>query len=78
MIKGYGFGKVVGEIKNNDSVKHSATIKATSYDASGKIVGTASGAVNDVTTGETKTFELLSTDDVSAHATMKVAADTLL
>lgn len=76
--QGYGISKVVGEIKNNDSGKHSATLKATFYDADGKILGTASGAVNDVASGETKTFELMTTDEVAGYATMKVAVDTLL
>jgi len=76
--QGYGYGKVIGEIKNNDTVKHSATLKATFYDAAGKIIGTGTGVVNDVAPGELKTIELMTTDDVSAHATLKVAVDTLL
>ena len=73
-----GLYQVTGEIKNNDSSQHSATLKATFYDASGKITGTASGAVNEVAPGETKTFTLLSTTDVTGYANMKVQVDTLL
>lgn len=73
-----GLNQVTGEVKNNDSTKHSATLKATFYDAAGKITGTASGAVNDVAPGETKTFTLLSTTDVTGYANMKVQVDTLL
>jgi hypothetical protein len=73
-----GLNQVTGEVKNNDSGKHSATLKATFYDAAGKITGTASGAVNDVAPGETKTFTLLSTTDVTGYANMKVQVDTLL
>jgi hypothetical protein len=51
--RGYGLGKAVGEIKNNDSAKYSVTIKATFIDGAGEVVGTASGAVNDVTAGKT-------------------------
>ena len=38
-----GFKQVVGEVTNNDIGVHSATLKATFYDACGKILGTASG-----------------------------------
>lgn len=46
--KGYGMTQVDGEVTNNDTAKHSATLKVTFYDANGKILGTASGAVNDL------------------------------
>lgn len=73
-----GLKEVVGEVTNNDSSKHSATLKATFYDASGKIMGTASGVVNDLTPGETKTFNLLTTDEVTGYKDLKVQVDTLL
>ena len=76
--KGYGMTQVDGEITNNDTGKHSATLKATFYAADGKIMGTASGAVNDVAPGETKTFSLMSTDNISGYKDMKVQVDTLL
>ena len=76
--KVYGMNQVDGEITNNDSGKHSATLKATFYAADGKIMGTATGAVNDVAPGETKTFSLMTTDSISGYATMKVQVDTLL
>lgn len=76
--KGYGMSQVDGEITNNDSGKHSATLKATFYAADGKIMGTATGAVNDVAPGETKTFSLMTTDSISGYANMKVQVDTLL
>lgn len=76
--KGYGMWEVVGEVKNNDSIKHSAFLKATFYGDSGQILGTASGAVNDVTPGETKTFNLISTDSVTGYKEMKVQVDTLI
>ena len=76
--KGYGIFGVAGEVTNNDNVKHSATLKATFYDADGKILGTASGAVNDVASGETKTFDLMTTDKVASYKNMKVQVDTLL
>ena len=76
--KGYGMNQVDGEITNNDNGKHSATLKATFYAADGKIMGTATGAVNDVAPGETKTFSLMTTDSISGYANMKVQVDTLL
>ena len=76
--KGYGMWEVVGEVKNNDSIKHSAFLKATFYGDGGQILGTASGAVNDVTPGETKTFNLISTDSVTGYKEMKVQVDTLI
>lgn len=76
--KGFGIVEVVGEITNNDSTKHSATIKATFYDTEGKILGTAVGAINDVVPGQTKTFNLMSTDEISGYEEYKVEVDTLL
>lgn len=73
-----GFWEVVGEVKNNDSIKHSAILKATFYASDGSIKGTASGAVNDITAGDTKTFNLMSGDDVTGYKDMKVQVDTLL
>lgn len=73
-----GLKQVVGEVTNNDSGQHSATLKATFYDANGKILGTASGAVNEVAAGETKTFTLITADNVTGYKDMKVQVDTLL
>lgn len=73
-----GFKQVVGEVTNNDTSVRSATLKATFYDASGKILGTASGAVNEVAPGETKTFTLITSDNVSGYKDMKVQVDTLI
>lgn len=73
-----GLKQVVGEITNNDTGKHSATLTATFYAADGSILGTAAGAVNDVAPGETKTFTLMTVDEVTGYKDMKVAVDTLL
>lgn len=73
-----GLKQVVGEVTNNDTGVHSATLKATFYDASGKILGTASGAVNEVAAGETKTFTLITADNVTGYKDMEVQVDTLL
>ena len=76
--KGYGVWEVVGEAKNNDSIKHSATLKATFYSTDGSIMGTAVGAVNDIEAGGTKTFNLMTTDSVTGYKEMKVQVDTLI
>ncbi|EDK72371.1 hypothetical protein TM7_0502, partial [candidate division TM7 genomosp. GTL1] len=73
-----GLKQVVGEVTNNDTGKHTATIKATFYDAGGKILGTAVGSVNDVAPSETKTFNLYTNDDVTGYKDMKVQIDTLI
>ncbi len=73
-----GLKQVVGEATNNDTRVHSATIKATFYDAGGKILGTATGAVNEIAPGDTKTFTLVTLDSVAGYKDMKVQVDTLL
>ena len=73
-----GLKQVVGEVTNNDSGKHSATLKATFYGPNGEIMGTATGAVNDVAPNETKTFTLITMDNVTGYKDMKVQVDTLL
>lgn len=75
--KGYGLFEVVGEAVNNDTATRNMTLKATFYTADGKIMGTATGGVNDLAAGETKTFNLVTTDKVTGHANFKVQVDTL-
>lgn len=67
---------VYGEVKNNDSAKHSLSLKTTFYDAGGKILGTAAGAVNDLAAGDTKTFTLMGIDNVEGYANMKTQVDS--
>jgi TIR domain len=73
---GYGT-EVQGEATNNDTVDHTAFLKATFYDASGKIVGTADGVVNQLAPGETKTFTLVSTNAIRQYARLKVQVDAV-
>jgi len=63
------------EATNNDTVEHSAMIKATFYDTGGGIVGTSDSVVNQLGAGRTKTFSMLAVPD---HARAKVEADTIL
>jgi len=73
-----GFGtEVQGEATNNDTVEHTASLKATFYDESGKIVGTADGVVNQLAPGDTKTFSLVSMNPVPQHARLKVQVDAV-
>lgn len=74
---GYGTYEVDGEARNNEGIEHTASLKATFYDADGRIIGTASGLVSQLAAGETKTFTLTTTDDVSSHVSMKVQIDAL-
>lgn len=71
-----GMTMVYGEVKNNDTKAHSFTVKVTFYDDAGKIIGTASGAVNDLNGGETKLFSAIGTDDISSATSQKVQVDT--
>ena len=76
--EGFGMTRVVGEVTNNTSRRYSATLIATFYGKDGGIVGTAGGAINGIEPGQTKTFELMSTDNLGKAAKYKVAVDTLL
>jgi hypothetical protein len=73
---GYGT-EVQGEATNNDTFEHTALLKATFYDESGKIVGTADGVVNQLAPGDTKTFTLMSTNAVRQYARLKVQVDAV-
>lgn len=73
---GSGFTEVVGEVTNRDTMVRSATLKATFFDTEGKILGTAVGAVNEISPGQTKTFNLMTNDVVTGYGTMKVQVDT--
>jgi hypothetical protein len=73
---GYGT-EVQGEATNNDTVEHSASLKATFYNESGKILGTADGMVAQLAPGETKTFTLISTNAIPQHDRLKVQVDAV-
>ena len=69
--------EVQGEATNNDTVEHTASLKATLYDESGKILGTADGIVTQLAPGETKTFTLVSTNAVPQYARLKVQVNAV-
>ncbi len=64
-------------VSNDGSAWNGASLKATFKDASGTIVGTASGYVNDIGPGKKKPVYLYSSDKVSADSTLKVEVDTI-
>jgi len=69
--------EVYGEATNNDTIEHTASLKATFYDAEHKIVGTADGLVSQIAPGDTKTFALTSLDGIPKHSLLKVQVDTV-
>jgi len=74
----YGITTVVGEAVNNDDKAHSFTIKVSFYDKDQKLLGTASGAVNDLNGGDMKIFTAMGSDDYSKADSYKVQVDTIV
>jgi hypothetical protein len=70
--------KVSGEATNNSRAELSAILAATFYDASGRVMGSASGSVNRLAARQAKTFWLRVSNDVSGYAVMKVHVDCVL
>lgn len=73
-----GTTMVDGESKNTDTKPHSFTIVVGFYDKAKKLIGTATGAVNDLAAGDTKTFSAIATGDYSKADSYKVQVDTLI
>ena len=70
------FGKqLIAEATNNDSAEHSASVKATFYDSSNKIVGARDGVINQLHPGSMKTLTI---DSVPDHVTCRLQVDTLI
>ena len=69
---------ISGEAKNIDTATHSFTLDVGAYDSAGKLIGVATGAVNDLAAGDTKTFSAIAAGDLSAAATYKVFVSTLV
>lgn len=64
-----------GEATNQDSVKHSAIMAATFYDANNTIIGTEQTVVSDVRPGQSRTFTF---NNVPGHTRYKIEVSTLL
>ncbi|MCA1600825.1 MAG: hypothetical protein LC776_03955 [Acidobacteria bacterium] len=69
--------EVHGEATNNDAVEHSASIKATFYDSSSSIIGTADGFISQIESGQTKTYTLTSQNVIPKYARLKVQVDAI-
>lgn len=70
-VKGYTFSnyslkkdqystKVIGEITNHGADKLAISFKVNFYDKNGKLLGSAIDTLNNIASGETKTFEAIS------------------
>lgn len=73
-----GMTTIEGETTNNDTKAHSFTLNVGIYDNTGKLLGVASGVVNDLQPGDTKTFDTISTNDYPDDVKLKVLIDTLI
>ncbi|GAB2968970.1 FxLYD domain-containing protein [Saccharothrix stipae] len=68
--------RVYGEAHNAGSSPKHLILKVTFYNANGGILGTGSGAVNDLAPRQTKTFTLDTLDEVSGYRDYKVEVET--
>jgi hypothetical protein len=69
---------VHGKATNASAREFSAVLGATFYGADRQIIGTASGVVNQLKPGASKTFSLMTLDDVAGYADFAVQIDTIL
>jgi predicted nucleotide-binding protein len=67
--------EIHGEAINSDNIEHSASVRATFYDAERKIVGAGHGFVSQLAAGQTKAFSFKSDGDVTGYASMNVQVD---
>lgn len=73
-----GMIMVNGKVKNNDSSKHSFAITVTFLDKNGDIIGTASGAVNELGAGQTKTYQAIGQPLEGKYTKIEVQVDGVL
>lgn len=76
-IKEGSFPTVDVEVTNGDSAPHSFTVQAI-FLQGGELVSVASGAVNDLAPGQTKTATLASVGGIPEHDEVQLAVDTLV
>ncbi|GAA1560389.1 TIR domain-containing protein [Kribbella lupini] len=69
---------VHGEATNLTGRELSAVLRATFFDEKHRILGTASGFVNQLKAHSTKSFSLMTADEVPAYATFSVQVDTVM
>ena len=73
-----GANLIYGEATNNDSLSHDVSLMGTFYDSAGNITGTALGSIDNIAPNETKTFYLLTTEDVGNYSNFKVQINTII
>jgi hypothetical protein len=73
-----GITTVSGEVRNYDNASHSFTLTVTFYDANNNIIGTANGVVNNIGPNQLKTFEAISTNNLSNSKHYLVDVDTII
>ena len=66
-----------GEAKNTDSKNRSFTYYVGAYDANGKLIGVADGAVNNMAADSIKTFSAISSSDLSSAIEYKTYVSTV-
>ena len=71
----YGMTTVEGEVKNNLSKNISFSLKVSFYDANKKLLGSASGYMSGLKSGETKTFSASAMEDYTNYASYKIQID---
>jgi hypothetical protein len=74
----YGMTKVEGEAKNNDIIAHSIILRVSFYDSNDNLLGSASGAVAQISPGSVKVFTAIAAEDYKKATYYKVQIDTLL
>lgn len=73
---GVGMHTVHGEVRTDGTAVSWLFLKATFY-ADKKIIGTATGSVQDLEPGDTKTFSLITTDDVGDYDDYRVQIEAV-
>jgi len=73
-----GITTVSGEAKNTDTVSHSFSVVVGFYDKNKKLIGSATGAVNDLAAGDTNTFSALTSGDFSNADSYKAQVDAMI
>ncbi|EKQ51379.1 MULTISPECIES: FxLYD domain-containing protein [unclassified Clostridium] len=73
-----GITMIDGEVKNDDSKEHSFTIVVGFYDADNKLIGTATGSMNKLPAGATKTYSAMATGKFGKAAKYTVQVDSLV
>ena len=74
----FGMATMDVDVKNTDTKAHSFTVFVSFYDANKKLIGVASGALNDLGAGVTKNLTAISTDDISKYKTFRIQINTMI